>query len=390
MPRSYRSASFRALAVGCTLTSALLVPCAHAAPGGGPNAAARQTRQTVLPYFEGNLVAFVESELLPSIPSVPGTGRNVSPAAQRNHYVPPTAEQLYRFRRVIRAMIASDFIGAQERAKAISDTYNLVEFVDTATGEVHYVLMEGVPGSIPAPANHPHGVHITDPLDPRRRGWGTFIINPNSAKRVGFSAPHPKDDLETGALAVEAYVATNGRTLSIAGTDRDQNHVLGNCNQSSRPFREADMAHSPQSMFQVAFEEIYRSEKKVYHIQFHGNATCGTDVYLSNGVATPPGVMNALAYYLLSSSATAAGNGPMLSVDVYDGPGSCSLRGTKNTQLRFAADGLHNGVCNYGPFESSRFIHLEARRRVRRAPSDPQAAPGVNRSVLVEAIRLAF
>ena len=37
----------------------------------------------------------------------------------------------------------------------ISSTYNVVEFLDTPSGRTYFVLMEGVPGAIPAPAAHP-------------------------------------------------------------------------------------------------------------------------------------------------------------------------------------------------------------------------------------------
>ena len=55
------------------------------------------------------------------------------------------------------------------------------------------------------------------------------------------------------------------------------------------------MSHTAESVFQMAFEEIYSSDASTWHLQFHGNAilrACGLDVFLSNGVeaapATPP------------------------------------------------------------------------------------------------------
>ena len=44
------------------------------------------------------------------------------------------------------------------------------------------------------------------------------------------------------------------------------------------------MSHTAESVFQMAFEEIYSSDASTWHLQFHGNATCQVDVFLSNGV----------------------------------------------------------------------------------------------------------
>ena len=131
---------------------------------------------------------------------------------------------------------------------------------------------------------------ITDPpLIRTRRGWGTYVFDAQPQRALSLSAPHLfKDDLETEDEAVEAFLALGARTLLIAGTDRDQNTADAPCAQSSRPFLEADVAHTAESVFQMAFEEIYSSDASTWHLQFHGNASTAwmreLDVFLSNGV----------------------------------------------------------------------------------------------------------
>ena len=49
------------------------------------------------------------------------------------------------------------------------------------------------------------------------------------------------------------------------------------------------MSHTADSVFQMAFEEIYSSDASTWHLQFHGNASTqrgceNVDVFLSNGV----------------------------------------------------------------------------------------------------------
>src|SRR5262245_10709949 len=341
----------------------------------------------IIPTAAGDLAAFLKGQLLPSIPAVGGSGSSANPDDQNNQYVLPTASQLSAWRAVFQSLLAGAWDAGHVAARTISSTYNVVQFRDTPTGRTYYVLMEGVPGAIPAPANHPSGsVTITDPADPTRRGWGTYIFDTQPQRGVSFSAPHPFDDLDTENEAVEAFLALGARTLLIAGADRDQNTALAPCDQSSRPYLEADVSHTAESVFQMAFEEIYSSDASTWHLQFHGNANptlaCQADVFLSNGVAAAPAILYALKANIEVASKARAACGPVLVADVYDDACDCALRGTDNMQMRFASGLPHASICAPGnvPVGPSRFIHVEQRRDARRAPPplDPLATPGRN------------
>lgn len=344
------------------------------------------------PTFSGDLTAFVRNELLPSISVVSGSGASASPLDQLNEYVLPTPSQLSTLRTVIQRIVAGDYPGAHSLVKTVSSTYNVLEFTDTATGQVYYLLLEGTPGSIPAPASHASGVNITDPNDQTRRGWGTYVFNPAPVRPLCLSVPHPKDDLETGEQGIETFLNAGAYSLLLAGADRDQNVALAPCDPSTRPFREADMAHTADSVFQIAFEEVFNSDSSLEHLQLHGNGTCTEDVFLSNGVLPPPVTLDTLMANIEAASLAAAPGGPTLSADVYDDPGDCALRGTKNTQLRFASGIPHSDVCalGYSPTIPSRFVHFEQLRDARRDPSDPLASPGRNRMIISDAIQQTF
>jgi hypothetical protein len=346
----------------------------------------------VLPWATGDLAAFVKGELLPSIAIVKGSGATADPADQHNEYILPTSPQLGAWRTVFRSLLAGAWAQAHVQARMISETYNVVRFLDAPSGRTYFVVMEGVPGRIPAPAAHATAVSIGDPADPGRRGWGTYVFAQQPQRAVSFSAPHPKDDLETADEALEAYLAIQGRTLLIAGTDRDQNTVPAACEQSSRPYLQADVGHTAESVFQIAFEEIYSSDLFTWHVQFHGNSTCAPDVFLSNGVTAAPALVRTLAANIEAASRAAAAGGPVLTVDVFDGPGDCSARGTDNMQLRFASGLPHTSICTPGnvPIGPSRFVHVEQRRDPRRAPDDPSATSGRNRAVVVAGILATF
>ena len=147
----------------------------------------------------------------------------------------------------------------------------------------------------------------------------------------------------------------------------------------------------------MAFEEIYSSDASTWHLQFHGNANptlaCrDVDVFLSNGIEAAPPTLYELNANIAAASAAAAAGGPVLTVEVYDAPGDCILRGTDNMQTRFASGLAHASICAQGnlPIGPSRFIHVEQRHDARRAPTDPLATPGRNRSVVVHGILALF
>jgi hypothetical protein len=352
-----------------------------------------------IPTATGDLAAFLMGELLPSIPSVSGSGSSANPAEQYDQYVLPTAPQLASWRAVFQSLLVGAWGTAHLQARAISSSYNVVQFLDTSRGRICYLLMEGVPGEIPAPANHPSGsVAITDPADPTRRGWGTYVFDPQPRRGLSLSAPHLFDDLGTEDQAVEAFLTLGARTLLIAGTDRDQNTAQAPCDQSRRPYLEADVSHTTESVFQMAFEEIYSSDASTWHLQFHGNtnhelACRDVDVFLSNGVDhAVPDTLYTLSEKIAKASKAAAPHGPVLIVDVYDAPGDCMLRGTDNMQMRFASGLPHASICAQGnlPVGPSRFIHVEQHPDARRAPTDPSATPRRNRGVVLAGILQTF
>ena len=345
-----------------------------------------------LPTATGDFGAFLTSELIPSIRNVRGSGSAANTEDQRNEYVLPTPGQLASWREVFRSLLAGLWGQAHAQAKLISSTYNVVQFVDTTSDRIHYVLMEGVPGQIPAPARQPTGGTITDPADQTRRGWGTYVFAAQPHRPLSISAPHIRDDLETENQGIEAYLALGARTLLLAGTDRDQNPVEAPCARSLRPYKEADVSHTAECVFQIAFEEIYVSDTSTWHLQFHGSGTCTEDVFLSNGVPDAPAIVHELAANIVRASTEAAGSSPVINARVFDRSGGCIARGTDNMQMRFASGRPHASICaeDNGPIGPSRFIHMEQLRTVRRAPTDPDATPGVNRAIVVNGIGATF
>jgi len=115
-----------------------------------------------------------------------------------------------------------------------------------------------------------------------------------------------------------------------------------------RQFRETDVSHTAESVFQMAFEEIYSSDTSTWHLQFHGNASTqrgceDVDVFLSNGVEATRAThatLYTLAENIEEASKAKAAGGRVLKVDVYDdAQNDCILRG----------DGQHADEVRLGP-----------------------------------------
>ena len=89
------------------------------------------------------------------------------------------------------------------------------------------------------------------------------------------------------------------------------------------------------------------------------------DVFLSNGVEAAPTTLYALSANIAAASTAAAAGGPVLTVDVYDAPGDCILRGTDNMQMRFASGLPHASICRgnvpVGPSQLSTWSNAATR-----------------------------
>ena len=159
-----------------------------------------------IPVATGDLAAFLKGQLLPSIPPIRGSGSSANPADQHNQYVLPTASQLASWRTVFQSLLAGAWGTAHLQARTISSTYNVVQFLDTSTGRVFYVVMEGVPGEIPAPADHPSGAKTARKVwtgSSGMKGLFAVLVNqsrlksklPSLSARIPVTKPRSKPKL---------------------------------------------------------------------------------------------------------------------------------------------------------------------------------------------------
>ncbi len=121
------------------------------------------------------------------------------PATDPRPYVDPTPA-LNAFRHVAAAMAWGDVRAAAVSAAALD--YEVVEFVDAHTQRTYYVLREDLNRIKTA------------------RGWGSYIVNPNSRIDVLVEVPHPLDDVETPEIGGVVFEQAHAKGLLIAGAHR--------------------------------------------------------------------------------------------------------------------------------------------------------------------------
>jgi len=119
-------------------------------------------------------------------------------------YVDPTPA-LNAFRHLASALAWGDVRVAARKAAKLD--YEVVEFTDTETKSEYYVLREDL-SRIKA-----------------IRGWGSYIINPNSRIDALVEAPHPIADKQTPQIGGLVFEQSGARGFLLSGTHRNKADV---------------------------------------------------------------------------------------------------------------------------------------------------------------------
>ena len=137
---------------------------------------------------------------------IPGAGTQV--------FEEPSASDLADWDQVIEDLIDGNLGQAVDLADWL--LYDLVEFTDTATGCVYYVLVEQLcDGGIGCPS----GFLQWDP-EPCR-GLGTYVYNPHSRRALNIQSPHALTDGATWPESVAMFFDLQATFLQVAGVRRE-------------------------------------------------------------------------------------------------------------------------------------------------------------------------
>lgn len=130
----------------------------------------------------------------------------------------PTTTQLNDWGIVIDEFLLHNWDNAVLLIETFGFPYQIVQFNDTDTGRVYYMLRETL---IDAYDDNGTPDPYDDEIGAFGWGWGLYIYNPNGDQRTIITIPHPCDDFMTPPLGHYALVSLNAQYLMIAGAGRE-------------------------------------------------------------------------------------------------------------------------------------------------------------------------
>lgn len=183
-------------------------------------------------------------EILKHVPQHPGDG-----------YVPPTENDLREWSTIHNLFVAKSVDSC--RLLLARYNYSLLQVRDNVTGSMYDVVKEDFP---------------------IRRGWGTFIFNRNSLRRVYVHVNHPVDDPHVLALGTEMFRKMKAEWMLIGGAGK----------RASADRLSSDPARTRRSVFQRWHELLAEPTHlalslHAYRPQRYGHPISRSDVVLSNG-----------------------------------------------------------------------------------------------------------
>ena len=165
------------------------------------------------------------------------------------------------------------------------------------------------------------------------RSWGMFLVDRSAPPSLAVEAPHPRFDRHSELFALDLFRATPGAVLLLAGAHRRANR------------NRADVAHDPDSMFQVMAACL--TGLGLAQVQLHGfdnESAPGYDIVLSTGT-TPT-----------SDAAIRAGDG-------FQAAGLATCRAW--AQVCAGLEGTTNVQGQLARRDGTVFLHVEMSRTVR-------------------------
>ena len=266
------------------------------------------------------------------------------------------------------AVLALAMNGDWEEAFSSGDAlgYEVVEFLDTVTGESFHLLRERfVPGE----------VGFTG------RGVFAFFSGNGVRNELVIEIPHPVFDsntLEEGALALPEV---RPRVLAIAGTHRNNHLDASLCDgtfDGGDSFRVSDVAHHPDNFVHSAHIWLEANLPNMRTVQFHGfccpgggtYAALSDDAVVTNGFDDVPGVSDFGRIWAERIDAQGfLADGVDLSTVAIFGEDTGLLGGTNNLQGRITNGVAAGAACDTAALGSSaRFHQLEQDPDVREEP----------------------
>jgi hypothetical protein len=142
------------------------------------------------------------------------------------------------------------------------------------------------------------GVVLLSERGDQRRGGGAYLFRPGAPSRVVVQAPHTLFDEGTLPLGCELFDRATALAFFI-----DTAHRYKAADIDDAGNHPADVAHSPETLFQAATEGLLRAAPGVTVVQIHGFGPreSGAAVVLSSGIARSGDELEKRAQELLAA-----------------------------------------------------------------------------------------
>lgn len=258
-------------------------------------------------------------------------------------YTIPTAPQEIYWKLCVRQILQSSYADAHSSAGNFG--YGVVQFTDSVSSSVYYVLAKTTDGS-----NY----------------WGYYVFNQSASRqKLVIQAPHSLYDFKTELQANYVFLQTGGRSLCVAGTHRCNSISYSGCagtttvcsvGGESTAFRKSDQAHNTDGAFQFTTFILDSLISEVIVIQLHGFSKTESDpaLILSNGVKAAPSTD-----YLTNIKSNLLAVDDTLTFKIYHIDTTWTkLTGTTNSQGRLL-NGSNNPCGQSASLNSGRFLHIE-------------------------------
>lgn len=284
-----------------------------------------------------------------------------------NDFVAPLAQDLTDWEAVLAHALAGEWEEAFDDAHALG--YEVVEVLDTGSGETFHVLRE---------QDRPGEASFT--------GMGIYVFynGVNVRDYLMLQAPHPRWDTNTLDQAALALPQVWPRVTMIAGTHRNNSTTNSLCDgefSAGVPYRISDVAHHEDNFFHRTSVYLGTQLTDAMAIQLHGFCCPGSgsytgvthDVIVSNGTTTAPAWNELTKVWAeeIDNEAFIADNGSggdLTEAAIYPADENV-LGGTTNVQGRVINGVAPGDACDDPALApSGRFVHIEQDPDVREEP----------------------
>ncbi|HNX37514.1 MAG TPA: T9SS type A sorting domain-containing protein [Candidatus Cloacimonadota bacterium] len=184
-------------------------------------------------------------------------------------FVVPDASQLITWSNAIALFINGDLDGAQAILNTSEFPFQIVEFTDSGTSKVYYILRENLSDAIDDNGTEDA---TDDEIGSFNFGWGIYIYYPGSPNPMIVTAPHPCDDFPSPMMAWEVFNRCDARWLMINGAGREVAYqgTYYNSNNASLSDPSRYSGHPLNVVYQKAADNI-RSQygREEFSVQVH-------------------------------------------------------------------------------------------------------------------------